>query len=155
MLSYFRYNIGLRNFYTYSVEPFHPLPGKTPAWKSPKEAVEVIESGELEFYSFHKMGFRFQLLWVNCCSIQSKTTLFKLNYFEKCYWNFWEVKGKNHYRSQLKSLRHQQVQTEANVYCAVISCEISFNGTLYNLGWNPLQSRCYEICYRRRTVTPF
>lgn len=64
MLSYFRYNIGRRNFYTYSAEPFHPLPGKTPAWKSPKEAVEVIESGELEFYSFHKMGFRFQLLWV-------------------------------------------------------------------------------------------
>lgn len=77
-----------------------------------------------------------------------------MNYFEKCYWNFWEVKWKNLYRSQLKSLRHQQVQTEANVYCAVISCEISFNGTLYNLGWNPLQSRCYEICYRRRTVTP-
>lgn len=59
MLSYFRYNIGRRNFYTYSAEPFHPLP-----WKSPKEAVEVIESGELEFYSFHKMGFRFQLLCV-------------------------------------------------------------------------------------------
>lgn len=64
MLSYFRYNIGRRNFYTYSAEPFHPLPGKTPAWKSPKEAVEVIESGDLEFYSFHKMGFRFQLLCV-------------------------------------------------------------------------------------------
>ena len=60
MLSYFRYNIGRRNFYTYSAEPFHPLPGKTPTWKPPKEAVEVIESGELEFYSFHKMGFRFQ-----------------------------------------------------------------------------------------------
>ena len=64
MLSYFRYNIGRRNFYTYSAEPFHPLPGKTPAWKSPEEAVEVIESGELEFYSFHKMGFRLQLLCV-------------------------------------------------------------------------------------------
>lgn len=34
-----------RSFYTYSAEPFHPLPGKTPAWKSPQEAVQVIESG--------------------------------------------------------------------------------------------------------------
>ncbi|KAJ7358896.1 hypothetical protein OS493_020734 [Desmophyllum pertusum] len=34
-----------RSFYTYSAEPFHPLPGKTPAWKSPEEAVQVIESG--------------------------------------------------------------------------------------------------------------
>lgn len=34
-----------RSFYTYSAEPFHPLPGKTPAWKSPQEALQVIESG--------------------------------------------------------------------------------------------------------------
>jgi len=37
---------GHRSFYTYSAEPFHPLPGKTPAWKSPEEAVQVIQSGE-------------------------------------------------------------------------------------------------------------
>lgn len=34
-----------RSFYTYSSEPFHPLPGKTPAWKSPDEAMQAIESG--------------------------------------------------------------------------------------------------------------
>ncbi|KAL9953208.1 hypothetical protein ACROYT_G040586 [Oculina patagonica] len=34
-----------RSFYTYTTEPFHPLPGKTPAWKSPDEAVQAIQSG--------------------------------------------------------------------------------------------------------------
>ncbi|EDO31214.1 predicted protein [Nematostella vectensis] len=34
-----------RPYYTYSSEPFHPLPGRTPAWKSPEEAVQVIKSG--------------------------------------------------------------------------------------------------------------
>lgn len=34
-----------RSYYTYSSEPFHPLPGRTPAWKSPYEAMEVIQSG--------------------------------------------------------------------------------------------------------------
>lgn len=34
-----------RSYYTYSLEPFHPLPGKTPAWKSLEEAVQIIESG--------------------------------------------------------------------------------------------------------------
>lgn len=34
-----------RSYYTYAFEPFHPLPGKTPAWKSPDEAVQIIQSG--------------------------------------------------------------------------------------------------------------
>ena len=155
MLSYFRYNIGRRNFYTYSAEPFHPLPGKTPAWKSPEEAVKVIESGELEFYSFHKMGFRLQLLCVKLLVNSVENDAVQVELFREMSLKFLRSKRKKSLRSQLKSLRHQQVQTEGNVYCAVISCEISFKGTLYNLGWNPLQSRCYEICYRRRTVTPF
>lgn len=38
---------GRRSFYTYTTEPFHPLPGKTPAWKSPDEAVQAIQSGNV------------------------------------------------------------------------------------------------------------
>lgn len=133
MLSYFRYNIGRRNFYTYSAEPFHPLPGKTPARKSPEEAVKVIESGELEFYSFHKMGFRLQLLCVKLLVNSVENDAVQVELFREMSLKFLRSKRKKSLRSQLKSLRHQQVQTEGNVYCAVISCEISFNGTLYNL----------------------
>jgi len=45
-LIYLSSTSGRRSFYTYSAEPFHPLPGKTPAWKSPQEALEVIQSGD-------------------------------------------------------------------------------------------------------------
>ncbi|KAK3749477.1 hypothetical protein QZH41_013458, partial [Actinostola sp. cb2023] len=34
-----------RSYYEYSPEPFHPLRGRTPIWKSADEAVQIIESG--------------------------------------------------------------------------------------------------------------
>jgi len=35
-----------RYYQGYSPEPFHPIRGRTPVWKSPYEAVQVIESGK-------------------------------------------------------------------------------------------------------------
>lgn len=40
-----KFERGERSFYDYSPEPFHPLHGRTPAWKSPDEAVQCIKSG--------------------------------------------------------------------------------------------------------------
>ena len=38
---------GVRSYYSYSHEPFHPLK-RAPAWRSAEEAVSVIKSGEWE-----------------------------------------------------------------------------------------------------------
>jgi hypothetical protein len=39
-----KHQIPKRTFYLYSPEPFHPIHGREPVWKSAEEAVEVIES---------------------------------------------------------------------------------------------------------------
>ncbi|XP_050720662.1 4-hydroxybutyrate coenzyme A transferase-like isoform X8 [Eriocheir sinensis] len=39
---------GVRSYYSYSHEPFHPLK-RQPAWKSAEEAVSVIKSGDVVF----------------------------------------------------------------------------------------------------------
>ncbi|KAK4321638.1 hypothetical protein Pmani_007585 [Petrolisthes manimaculis] len=39
---------GVRSYYTYSHEPFHPLK-RAPAWKTAEEAVSVVKSGDVVF----------------------------------------------------------------------------------------------------------
>ncbi|XP_052819731.1 4-hydroxybutyrate coenzyme A transferase-like [Mya arenaria] len=38
-----------RGYYLYSPEPIHPLPDRTPDWKTAEEAVQVIQSGQRVF----------------------------------------------------------------------------------------------------------
>ena len=38
-----------RGYYLYSPEPIHPMPDRSPEWKSGMEAVQVVQSGETIF----------------------------------------------------------------------------------------------------------